>query len=309
MAETVLPTSAPASASASAPATSRRVPAQPMHVLAAWIHELVGDVQQAQLQRLSELRDRLRSDTFDWNDAAVVDAASALRSEGRALRLDGLCPTWLQRLAGSHRRVNSEFISAWHRLAHHAARFRAEAFALSAAWRLHAPAAHRLVIEIDMEWNSLQAEVDQGVGWLEDLCLGLELSRERGDDPARLGRYAERTQRFTQELKRLQSAATLACELRARAHALLERRLALLDLLRGDLLVIERSWAREFASLAADLRVGRTPSAAHPRAQAAHDALMLRLGTTLTACAAMEKDTATLAQQLDELQRVLQAGA
>jgi hypothetical protein len=275
-------------------------------VLSAWIRELLGDVQRAQVRRLAELRAQFQSEAFEWDGAALAQAVSTLHSAGRECHFERLRPGWFDRLTGRYRAAHARFVAAYERMVACAARLKMDARELAQQLRGHTAGARRVLVELDMEWKALQAEVDQGVNWLQDMCEQLGELRARGADDPQLAMLAEAAQAFTQEFKRLQSAASLAREIGVRAQALLERRAALLEHVRADGEAFDKSWMQAIGKVVGDIKAARAALPGVAQALAAHDELMKRLEARADACFALQQEEHIMAQHLGLLREALE---
>lgn len=282
---------------------------QPPKVLAAWIGELLADVNGAQVRKLRELRAALQAGALEWDAAGLAHWINALHSAGRELHFENLQPTWLERITGRYRTAHARFIAAHERMLGCAAQLRAEAESLAKALRGHTVAARRLLVEFDLEWNALQREVDQGVNWLEALCAQLGEPGVGGAKDPQLERLAAHAQGQTRELKRLQVAASISREVGVRAQALIHRRSILLDHAQADAEAFGKNWTRALGKLVADLEAGRTSLPGIPQALQTHDELMKRLTARADACSALHHEEHLLAQQLERLREALEGNS
>src|SRR5438105_3154981 len=105
---------------------------QPPYVLAAWIQEQLGDIHKTQIRRLQQLRARLQTEAFEWDDAMLAQATTALHSAGRELHFLPLRQGFIGRLLGRHRAANARFIAAYDRVVACASQLKAELAQLSA---------------------------------------------------------------------------------------------------------------------------------------------------------------------------------
>lgn len=279
---------------------------QPPAVLESWIRDLQKDAGEAQVGRIAELCSRMDTGRTEWNAAALAQHISALHSAGRELHFDRLRPGWLRRVTGRYKREHERFIAAHARFVSGTTRLKAEAAELGNSFKGRATATRRILVELDMEWNALQGEVDQGVNWLQDLCFQLSEDHTRGDDDPGVMSLAEKAQGFTQQFKRMQSLVSLSREIGVRGQALLERQAALLERVRADIGYLDKDWARPLGRLVADLKAGRTAPAGVPAAIEAHDHLMKRLATSADACAALQSEEHLMAQHLQMLRETLE---
>jgi hypothetical protein len=271
---------------------------QPPHVLAAWVGELLAEVRATHVRHLSQLRVRLQSDAFEWDNSAIAQAISAVHSAGRELHLRQLRQGWLDKLLGRHKAVYARFVAAYDRIVACAARLKAEAAELAASAKTHHTGATRVLVDLDMELNALQAELDRGVGWLQDMCTQLADAAKAGRAEPQFAQCAESAQVFTAQFKGLQSLCSIGREIRVRGNDVLVRRAALLEQVRADVEAFEKAWMRAVAKVVTDARAGRDPARAAARMLETHDELMKRLSLSADACSALTHEEHLVAQQL-----------
>lgn len=280
---------------------------QPPQVLAAWIQDQLGDVQDTQVRRMEQLRSQLQSTTFEWDSVSLGQAVATLNSSCREIHLEDLRQGWLARQMGRHKPVYARFAAAYERMVTCAVRMKTVATKLAADHKSHAAGAKRVLLELGIECNGLQAEVDQGVTWLQELCLQLNALGEQNSGDPQLPQLAGSAQAYTKSFKRLQSAAAVTQELGVRGQSLLDRRAALLEQVRGDSQFFESSWVRLVGKVVGDIKAGRTSFPGAGDAAEAHDELVRRLGITSESCAALQHEEHLMAQHLDMLRKELEA--
>jgi hypothetical protein len=278
---------------------------QPAYVLAAWIQDLLREMQAERLARLQQLRTRLHSATFDWDDAQLAQAVLDMHAAGRELQFLPLQQGLVSRLLGHHRAAQARFLAIHQRITDSAAQVKAQLAELAVGLKERTAAARRVLLELDMEREALNTEIDQGVTWLQDMCTQLADARASGRGDEQLEALAEAAQTCTHEFKRMQSVSSITHDVRVRGNTVFDRRLALLEQVRVDIEIFDGNWSRRLDKLLADLRAGGNGRAAIPHAIEAHDELMKRLSATADACGALQSEEHLMAQHLGMLHEQL----
>ncbi|HUR88274.1 MAG TPA: hypothetical protein VMZ74_04230 [Ramlibacter sp.] len=279
---------------------------QPPPVLGAWIQDQLAELRDGPLRRLANLRAQLQSTAFEWDATVLAQTVGNLRSAGRELRFDSLKHGWLARRMGKHKPAYTRFAGARERIVDAAQKVKAETARLAGTLKTHTAAVKRLLVDLGMEAQSVQAEVDQGVTWLQDMCVQINEQRERGSAEAQLATLAEAAQAFTQEFKRLQLASSMARELGLRMQGVVDRRNALVEGVRVDMEKFDKNWMRAVGKVAAEVEEGRTAFPGLNDAAQAHEDLLGRLENSAEAGTALQHEEHLLAQQLDMLRRELE---
>jgi hypothetical protein len=281
---------------------------QPPDVLATWIDGLIAQARQTHVQRLLHVRVKLQSDEFGWNDTLLAQSLEELDAGTRALDLHALRCGWLDRLFGRHRAGYQRFVTAHERVVTTMAAVKAHAADLAAHHKAHAQVPYRVVTELDMESHALSREVAQGVRWLHEMCE--ELGRRAGAEPDTLGQLevlAARARIFTEQFKQLQDASSTARDVSQRARSVIERRTALLELVRGDIENFEKVWTRRVGNLAAEAAAQRPSFPGLAKGIEAHEDFVRRVGISTDACAALQGQEELLQQELEMLRAQLEA--
>lgn len=278
---------------------------QPPHVLAVWIQQQLQDIRETQVKRLLQLRTRLQTQAFEWDHALLARAIVTLQAAGRELAFLPLQPGLFARLMGRHRAANARFIAAHEAVLACAAHVRAEFKDLSTEHKEHTSGARRVIVELDIEWKSLNADADQGVTWLQDMCTQLAEAKQAGREDRELDAFAEAAQAFTQQFKQLEAVISMAHDIAVRGNNVLERRQALLEQVRADLEGFDKVWTLRVGAVVSALKAERSPVPVIPKAIAAHDELMKRLAATVDACGALQNEEHLMAQQLGMLHQEL----
>ena len=281
---------------------------QPPQVLAAWMRDQMGDLHEGPLRTLADLRGQLQALAFEWDATAMAQAVGNLRSTSRELHFDNLRPGWFARRMGKHKPVYARFVGAYERIVGAARNVKVEAAQLAGAFKGHAASVKRVMVGIDIESKALQAEVELGVTWLQDLCLQLNQQRELGSTESDLAVLAEAAQAFTQEYKSLQSVSSIAREIGVRMQGLLDRRNALAELIRGDMDKFDKGWSRIIGRVSGEMDAGRTSIPGLGEAAEAHEEFSSRLANAAEACSALQNEEHLMVQHLDMLRRELDPG-
>jgi hypothetical protein len=280
-------------------------PRQPAAVLSAWIRELLGDVHSGQVRKIEQLRARLASEIFAWENSRLAQALQTLYSSGRELHFAELRPGWFARMLGRHRPAFARFAGAVDRMDASGAAVRKEAQAIAGAFKDHNQAARRVFVELDLECKELAAEVEQGVTWLQEMCEEINRRRAEGERGDELAMLAEAAQAYTQTFKRLQLVGSMVADVGLRGQSILDRRAALLEQVRADAQAFEKQWSTRVGNVAAAVQAGIANPPGMAKAIEAHDEAMKRLEAALDACGALQGEEHFMAQQLDALRETL----
>jgi hypothetical protein len=273
-------------------------PRKPAGVLAAQIRGLLAEMLHVRIVRLQRLRARLQGHAFEWDDAPLMAAVSALHSAARELRFAPLRHGWMARLLGRHRPADARFLAAYEHVAACALQLKAHMLALASMGRESLTATRGALQQLGADLEQFDARIEEGVTWLQEMCTQLADARTQGSDDPQLATLAEAAQLFTQEFKWLQSASTMGQDVALRGNTVLQRRTALLAQLRIDMHMLDETWTPRLARVAAELTAGRNAVRLFPAAIEAHEELMKRLSAALDACGALRHQEPLLAQQL-----------
>jgi hypothetical protein len=280
---------------------------QPPPVLAAWIADLLRDVRATHLRRLDELRARLQSEAFDWDDSALAQAISAVHSAGRELHVRELRQGWIDKLMGRHRAVYARFAAAYDRIVDCAGQMKRAANDLASRSKSHETAVKRMLVEFEMDMNAIHTEIEQGLTWLQDMCAQLAEAAAQGGEQPELAECAEAAKAFTDYFKRLEAVTSMGHDIRVRALDVQVRRAALVEQARADAESFEKTWVRDVGKVAAIAQSGGDPARAASRVAEQHDEFMKRLSQCADACSALQHEEHLLEEQLQALGSELDA--
>jgi hypothetical protein len=279
---------------------------QPPYVLAAWVEEQLADVRNVQVQRVVQLGTRLRTEAFDWDNTDLAESITALHAAGRDLRFLELRHGWVSGALGRYKAAYARFVAAYERIRECARAVEKHAAALADPHPSQISGARLALVDLDIECKSMGGDVDQGVGWLQDLCAQLSDAKTKGDSDPQLETFAEKAQVFTRTFKQLQTVGAMAHEIVTRGNSVLRRRLALLEQVRADLECFDKVWLRRLVLIATDAKAGRAAISGIPKAIDAHDDWMKRLSATVDACTALKHEEHLLGEHLAMLHEELQ---
>jgi len=278
---------------------------QPAGVLATWIDEQLRDIRSNQVARLAQLRVRLQTDAFEWDNAALTRAVEVMREQANELNLDALRRRGVLSLL---RRPppRGRFAAQYGRVVAAAASVRKHAEDLAENFIAHTSGARRVLLELEMEQQSLAADLAQAIGWLEAMSQDMH---RRGSDPAqaeRMALLARRAGVYTTQLKRLHVLQDMAAGVCAIGRNVIERRAALIEQLRADLDGFQKVWQRRVGNLAG--AAPRAPtSAALDAAFGAQGELLSRLEDTCAACEALQLEEHQVGLRLAAMRTELDA--
>ena len=280
---------------------------QPPHVLAAWIRELLGEIETIQLRKLQQLRERIESRGPDRESAQMGQTVAQLHSAAPELQFTGLRLGWLDVAMGRQKNVAARFCAAYERVAACVATLKLNMREAVATHKDHITATRRVLVELDLECKELGIEMEQGLGWLQELWAELNLRRQLADKDPKLAVFAQAAEAYTKGFKRLQSVTAVAREISVRGQHLIERRSALLEQVRADLEFSEKRWDRRVGALADDMRAGKTSPVGVPEAMEVHEELMKRLAAAVDASSALQNEEQLMEEQLGMLRTAIES--
>jgi hypothetical protein len=286
---------------AAAPQSSGTVQdAQPAKLLIAWVTQLTEEVQGAHFGRLRQLRSRLQSDAFTWDNALLTRAVEVFLATSRSLEFQSLrnCGVWA-RLTGATKVVAFVFAKKYDDVVGAAGTARKEFEVLSRDYRAHTSSTRKLIVELDMEYRALDREIDQGAQGLVELSYAIEKTGE----PRAL---SSRAKALSAELKRFRLASALAKEITILGQNVLERRAALLERMKLDLHGFDKVWLQRVASILTKPGDRRFPVPGLDKAREVHGELINRLELTSDACTALQMEEQAMARRLAMLRDCLE---
>jgi hypothetical protein len=272
---------------------------QPAKMLAALVGQLLKDVQDRQIAPFQQLRSKLQSDAFAWDNALLTHSVQAMLAASRNLDVQSLrnCGFWA-RLTGATERAAREFDNNYRDVLSAAAKARQELEILSRDYRAHASSARRLIVELDIECRVLNRDMDQGAEWLVELSYAIA---EAGE----LRALSTRAMALSGQLKRFRTVSTLAQEITILGQNVLERRAALLEMVGIDLNGFHKVWVRR-ARIVAEAGNRRVPFPVLEKARQVHAELVTRLELTSAACLALQMDEQSMQRRLAMLRDCLE---
>lgn len=279
----------------------------PIDELSARIQQQLASMRGEQVQNILQLRARLQSLVFDWDDALLAQTLGALHSAARAMYFQPLRQGWFARLAGWQRTARTQFVEACERAVACASQTKDQLAELAVGHGEHEAQARRVLAELDFEGQALNAGIDQGVTRLQEMCTQLAHARMRGDGDGdgdeHLAALAGMAQFYTQEFKLLQSIGSQAHEIGVRSKSVLARRIALLEQARQHMDAFDQAWLPGVRGIVAELGAGRQALRGLPKAIEVHEQLLKRLSASADACTALQHEEHLLAHQLGMLER------
>ncbi len=276
---------------------------QPAAVLSAWIDEQLREIQSSQVARFVQLRAKLQSDAFEWDGALLCRAielwcAGAAKLNFEPLRKRG----WWVRLRGSPGR--RAFVEQYKGIVEAAKNAQACSVDLVKTYRADTSGARRVLVELEMEQQSMAREVAQAVEWLaemsEDLAVQLHKS---GPEPA-LALLMKRVEFFASHLKVLAGLQDMAEAICVLGLSVLERRNALLEQLKVDMDGFDKVWLRRVGPIAE--HAGERVLPGLDKAEAAHAELASRLVNTHAASEALQLEEHSFGLRLSAMRKELE---
>jgi hypothetical protein len=228
-----------------------------------------------------------------------------MREEANELNLDALRRRGIFSLL-RRPRGGGRFVAQYARVVAAAAVVRKHADDLAGNFIAHTSGARRVLLELEMEQQSLAADLAQAVEWLEAMSQDMH---KRGSDPAqseRLNRLARRAGFYAAQLKRLHVVQDMAAGVCAIGRNVIERRAALIEQLRADLDGFQKVWQHRVGNLSRDS--SRAPaSAALAAAFEAQGELLSRMEDTCAACEALQLEEHQVGLRLAAMRTELDA--
>lgn len=260
--------------------------------LAAWLGQLLRRAQAAQIARFRQLRPKLQSDAFAWDNAVLTHSVEVWLAATRNLdlQLPRNCGWWA-RLTGAAERADQEFGRKYQDVLSAATAVKHEFEALSRDYGAHTSNTRRTTVELDIESRALDREVDQGAEWLVELSYAIEKADE-------LRALSTRAMTLSGEIKRLREVSTMAREIAVSGQNVLERRAALLEMLKFDLRGFDRIWIYRVSTIATKAANHRFPQPVLEKAREVHSELVSRLERTAAACLALQVEEQWMARRL-----------
>jgi hypothetical protein len=285
------------------PQASSSTSAQSASMLAAWVGQLLEDVRRTHVARFQQLRPKLQSDAFAWDNALLTHSvqgwlAASRNLDFQLLRRRGF---WARLTRGAEGAAR-EFGRTYEGVLSAAAKARQEFEMLSRDYRAHTSSERRLIVELDIESRALNREIDQGADWLVELSCTIEKADE-------LRGFSTRAMALSGELKRLRAASTLGREITLLGQNVLERRTALLEMLKFDLHGFDKVWVQRLSNIRKKAVDRQVPLPALETAWEVHCELLTRLERTSAACLALQMEEQAMARRLAMLRGCLEGPA
>lgn len=283
-------------------ATSAGDDAQAARLLAASVGYLLEDAERMHLGQMRQLRSRLQSDAFTWDDALLAHAVEVFLAASRELAFQPLQQRgFWARLTGATEAAARAFSRKYDKVVGAASKARHEFEMLSRDYRAHTSSARKLIVELDMEYRDLDREMDQGAEWLVELSYAIE----KAQAPRAL---SARAMALSGRLKRARQASALAKEIIILGQNVLERRAVLLERMKIDLQGFDKVWLPRVANIGAKAADRRFPPPVLDKAREVHGELITRLELTSAACLALQMDEQAMARGLAMLRDCLEPG-
>jgi len=283
-------------------ATNAGDDAQPARVLAASVGHLLEDAERTHLGQLRQLRSRLQSAAFAWDNALLAHAVEVFLAASRELVFQPLRERcFWPRLTGATEAAARAFGRKYDEVLGAASRARHEFEMLSRDDRAHTSSARKLIVELDMEYRDLDREIDQGAEWLVELSYAIEKAQP-------LCALSARAMALSGRLKRARQASALARDITILGHNVLERRAVLLERVKIDLQGFDKVWLPRVANIRAKAADQRFPPPVLDKAREVHAELITRLELTSAACLALQMDEQAMARGLAMLRDCLEPG-
>jgi hypothetical protein len=275
-----------------APQASSAATAQSAKILTAWVGQLLKDFQGTHIARFRQLRPNLQSDAFAWDNALLTHSVQGWLAASRNLDFQSLLHRgFWTRLTGGAYGAAHEFSRAYEDVLSAAAKARQEFEMLSRDYRAHTSSARRLIVELDIESRALNREIDQGAEWLVELSYTIEKADE-------LCASSTRAMALSGELKRFRAVSALGKEITMLGQNVLERRTALLEMLKFDLNGFDKVWTHRVSGIRTKAVDRQIPLPVLEKAWEVHSELLTRLERTSAACTELQVEEQAMARRL-----------
>jgi len=279
---------------------------QPVHVLVAWLLELVEETRQEVLPRFSQLRERLQSGEFRWECAAFADAILAWtnavnRLDLKAKRQRGL---WAN-LRGEPERNQQQFNDGVAAIARGAALVREELPLFESACRSQ-QASRKMLVELEFERKALAQQLEPATAWLAGVAQALRTAAAANAASDSLTAIANQAESLPREIKRLHLTAEAAGAVGALGIKILSHRSEALAAVSALLEEFERSWMHRLAAVTrAPRSVLDMPADSAFAASGIHDELLQRLEAVSELLHELQAEAAEMDSRLWEFAELL----
>jgi hypothetical protein len=250
------------------------------------------EAQGDRIARFRQLRSKLQSHAFAWDNALLTHSVQGWLAASRNLDFDSVrnCSFWA-RLTGAAAGAAQEFDRQYLEVLTAAARARRELETLAGDYRAQTSSARKLIVELDIEYRALNREVDQGAEWLVELSYAIAKTDElRALSPRALG--------LSGEVRHFRAVSTLAQEITILGQNVLERRIALLEMVKIDLNGFDKVWMHRVSRTRTEAGSHPVPFAVLEKAREVHDELVARLELTSEACLALQVEEQAMERRL-----------
>jgi hypothetical protein len=277
---------------------------------AAWLDQMALDAGHAHVRRIADLHENLRLQGEGPGCASLLSGELARLSQVLPLLDFGLLQArggWWARVSGKQR-GGGEFGPQFQRI-EEAAQALAAQHQIVRKHQLQTTGTDRTLLELDVESRALDAIIDQGTRWLQDMRNQIK-GRSGGDAAARrqIEDDTARCELLVGRLKVLRAIATAAQQARQQAQSTAVRRTALVKMLQHALDRDLRTWHDDVSAIAAG--VDGTAAAQDLEApMASHRDLQLCIKQAVADCAQLHGDEQALAELVAALAGHLHAAS
>ena len=278
---------------------------------AAWLDQMASDAGHANVRRIADLQEDLRSHAQGQDFSSVAGELARL---GQALPLldFGLLRSrgWWARATGKGRTAGVEFVAQFERIEEAVQALAAQNQFLRKK-QLQMAGADRALLELEVESGALDQIIDQGTRWLQDMRNQLK-AREAADvDGAARPQIEADTARcelLVARLKALRAVASAARQARQQSQGTAARRAGLIEMLQHALDSDVKGWRADVSAVAASVQ-GNSPARGLEDPMVSHRDLQLCIKQAVADCAQLQLEEKALAEQLGALASHLHAAS
>ncbi len=261
------------------PAAVRAPSGQPPHVLAAWVGESLQELRAEHLSALSVMVAKLETDSSAWGGEFLTRAIDAMLEAAKQADPGAMRPRGLwQSLTGSHGRRVQEYQLKFDELLASAAKVHAQIDGLGRGYNASTSNVRKLVVELEMVHRAIAADVEEAVDWLGELAGYLGQTGDATNERARA--LVTAAESSAAELKAVLAVNDVLGNVVVAGRNVLERRVALLDRAKQDMLGFEKSWRPKVGQVVVKAVGGGGVPAGLAAAESIHAELLSRLDAT-----------------------------
>jgi hypothetical protein len=279
---------------------------------AAWLDRMASDAGHQHVARLAELRSDLQQHEARRDFAPVSEDLSRMAAALQQLDFGLLQQKqgFFARQSGKGKSVVAEFAAQFDRVESAVESFAQQSKLLQGKEQDQASGTDRALVEFEVEFRALEALIDQGARWLQDMRNQLKTREaEAADEESRrqVREDAQRCELLVTRLKLLRALSTAAHQRQQQSQATAARRAALVSALQNNVSGRVKQWRSRVEPLATAAREGQAAGHSLEGPMDCHRDLQMCIKEALADCAQAQSHEKTLVESLDALAAPLQA--